>query len=104
VRIKHDYTVFSDFNLKTYIPVIELKTFLSMAVLHRSETHYVPCVLTMDFPHKHAVMCQYRRRACTGPMLPASARYWQLMAWTSHCKGTTPYTLHAPADRYIDRL
>jgi len=29
-------------------------------------------------PHKHAVMCQYR--ACTEPMLPVQARYWQLMA------------------------
>ena len=27
---------------------------------------------------KHAVMCQYR--ACTEPMLAASAQYWQLMA------------------------
>ena len=31
-----------------------------------------------SLPCKHAISCQYR--ACTGPMLPASAQYWQIMA------------------------
>jgi len=80
---------FSDDKNTYFCPLVTSTKFFYLTFYHGLRSH----------PRKHAGMGQYR--ASTGPMLPASARYWPIMACLRVC---TEYTRNGCAQNPPDAV